>query len=91
MNICALISVDTGKVLTPKLFSSLIEKWKQIIEKKGYGAAIFMGLRPKLLMICQFDFKDKYTIHIPLVNTECELKGKNSIRYFDAVIWNAFQ
>ena len=34
-----------------------------------------------------FDFKDKYTIHIPLVNTE--LKGKNSIRYFGAVIWNA--
>ena len=34
-----------------------------------------------------FNFKDKYTIHIPLVNTE--LKGKNSIRYFGAVIWNA--
>ena len=34
-----------------------------------------------------FDFKDKYTLHIPLVNTE--LKGKNSIRYFGAVIWNA--
>ena len=34
-----------------------------------------------------FDFKDKYTIHIPLVNTE--LKGKNSIRYFGAVVWNA--
>ena len=34
-----------------------------------------------------FDFKDKYTIHIALVNTE--LKGKNSIRYFGAVIWKA--
>ena len=35
-----------------------------------------------------FDFKDKYTLHIPLVNTK--LKGKNSIRYFGAVvIWNA--
>ena len=33
-----------------------------------------------------FDFKDEYTVHIPLVNTE--LKGKNSIRYFGAVIWN---
>ena len=44
-------------------------------------------------MICQweiskmFDFKDKYTLHIPLVNTE--LKGKTSIRYFGVVIWNA--
>ena len=34
-----------------------------------------------------FDFKDKYTLHIPSVNTE--LKGKNSIRYFGLVIWNA--
>ena len=34
-----------------------------------------------------FDFKDKYTLHIPLVNTE--LKGKSSIGYFGAVIWNA--
>ena len=34
-----------------------------------------------------FDFKDKYTLHIPLVNTE--LKGKTSIRYFGVVIWNA--
>ena len=34
-----------------------------------------------------FNFKDQYTIHIPSVNTE--LKGKNSIRYFDAIIWNA--
>ena len=34
-----------------------------------------------------FDFKDKYSVHTPLVNTE--LKGKNSIRYFSAVIWNA--
>ena len=34
-----------------------------------------------------FDFIDQYTFHIPLVNTE--LKGKNSIRYFGAVIWNA--
>ena len=33
------------------------------------------------------DFKDKYTVRIPLINTEC--KGKNSIRYFGAVIWNA--
>ena len=33
------------------------------------------------------DFKDKYAVHIPLVNTE--LKGKNSIKYFSAVIWNA--
>ena len=31
-----------------------------------------------------FDFKDQYTLHIPLVNTE--LKGKNSIRYFGAVV-----
>ena len=28
-----------------------------------------------------FDFKDQYTIHIPSVNPE--LKGKNSIRYFE--------
>ena len=47
----------------------------------------------KVLMICLgdfknfFDFKDKYTVHIPLVSTE--LKGKNSIRYFGVVIWNA--
>ena len=34
-----------------------------------------------------FDFKDKYTVHIPLVNTE--LKGKNSVRYNSVVIWNA--
>ena len=34
-----------------------------------------------------FNFKDQYTIHIPSVNTE--LKGKNSIRYFGAIIWNA--
>ena len=34
-----------------------------------------------------FDFKDQYTLHIPLVNTE--LKGKNVIGYFSAVIWNA--
>ena len=34
-----------------------------------------------------FDFKDKITLHIPFVNTE--LKVKNSIRYFGAVIWNA--
>ena len=34
-----------------------------------------------------FDFKDQYTLHIALVNTE--LKGENSIRYFGAVIWNA--
>ena len=34
-----------------------------------------------------FDFKDHYTLHIPLVNAE--LKGKNPIRYFAAVIWNA--
>ena len=33
-----------------------------------------------------FDFKDKYTVHIHLINTE--LKDKNSIRYFGAVIWN---
>ena len=33
------------------------------------------------------DFTDKYTLHIPLVNTE--LKGKTSIRYFGVVIWNA--
>ena len=32
-------------------------------------------------------FKDKYTVHIPLVNTK--LKGKNSIRCFGAVILNA--
>ena len=34
-----------------------------------------------------FDFKDKYTLHTPLVNTE--LKDKNLIRYFAAVIWSA--
>ena len=34
-----------------------------------------------------FNFKDQYAIHIPSVNTE--LKGKNSIRYFGAIIWNA--
>ena len=34
-----------------------------------------------------FNFKDQYTIHIPSVNTE--VKGKNSIRYFGAIIWNA--
>ena len=34
-----------------------------------------------------FDFKGQYTLHIPLVDTE--LKGKDSIRYFGAVIWNA--
>ena len=34
-----------------------------------------------------FDFKDKFTVHIPLLNTE--LTVKNSIRYFIAVIWNA--
>ena len=34
-----------------------------------------------------FHFKDKYTLHISLVNTE--LKGKSSIRYFSAVVWNA--
>ena len=34
-----------------------------------------------------FDFKNKYTVHIPLVNTE--LRGKNLIRYFGVVIWNA--
>ena len=34
-----------------------------------------------------FDFKDKYTLHIPSVNTE--LKGKNSVRYFGPVICNA--
>ena len=34
-----------------------------------------------------FNFKDQYTSHVPSVNTE--LKGKNSIRYFGAVIWNS--
>ena len=34
-----------------------------------------------------FNFKDQYTIHVPSVNTE--LKGKNSIRYFGAIIWNS--
>ena len=34
-----------------------------------------------------FDFKDNYTLYILLVNTE--LRGKNSIKYFSAVIWNA--
>ena len=33
-----------------------------------------------------FDFKDQYTLHITLVNTE--LKSKNVIRQFCAVIWN---
>ena len=31
-----------------------------------------------------FDFKDKYTLHISLINTE---KVENFIRYFGAVIW----
>ena len=30
------------------------------------------------------DFKDQYTLYIPLVDTE--LKGKNSIRYFSGII-----
>ena len=34
-----------------------------------------------------FDFKDEYTLHIPLISIE--LKGKNAIRYFGAVVWNA--
>ena len=34
-----------------------------------------------------FNFKDQYNLHVPLVNTE--LKGKNSIGYFGAVIWNS--
>ena len=34
-----------------------------------------------------FNFKDQYTLHVPSVNTE--LKDKNSIRYFGAVIWNS--
>ena len=34
-----------------------------------------------------FDFKDEYTLHIPLINVE--LKGKYGIRYFGAVVWNA--
>ena len=34
-----------------------------------------------------FNFKDQYTLHVPSVNTE--LKVKNSIRYFGAVIWNS--
>ena len=33
------------------------------------------------------DIKDKYALRVPLANTE--LTGKNSIRYFDEVIWNA--
>ena len=33
-----------------------------------------------------FDFKGQYTLHITLVNTE--LKSKNVIRQFCAVIWN---
>ena len=33
------------------------------------------------------DIKDKYALRIPLANPE--LRGKNSIRYFDEVIWNA--
>ena len=48
----------------------------------------------KLLMIYQweiskilFDFKDHYTLHISLVNTE--LEGKNLIKYFGTEIWNA--
>ena len=36
-----------------------------------------------------FDFKDQYTSHISLNNTE--LKGRNLIKYFGAVIWNAIQ
>ena len=34
-----------------------------------------------------FHFKDQYTLHVLLLNTE--LKGQSSIRHFGAVIWNA--
>ena len=34
-----------------------------------------------------FDFKDEYMLHILLFNTK--LKGKNLIRHFGVVIWNA--
>ena len=34
-----------------------------------------------------FDFKDQYTLHTSLVSDE--LKSKDSIGYFDAIIWNA--
>ena len=44
MNIYHLISVAIEKVLVHKLLSSLIEKWKQILDDKGYGAAVLMDL-----------------------------------------------
>ena len=44
MNICLLIFMDAGKVSTLKLLSFLIEKWKQIVVNKDYGAAILMDL-----------------------------------------------
>ena len=44
MNIYHLISVVKGKVLVHKLLSSLIEKWKQILDGKGYRAAVLMDL-----------------------------------------------
>ena len=34
-----------------------------------------------------FGLKDQYTLDIRLVNTQ--LKGRNSIKYFGSVIWNA--
>lgn len=34
-----------------------------------------------------FGLKDQYTLDICLVNTQ--LKGRNSIKYFGSVIWNA--
>ena len=34
-----------------------------------------------------FGLKDQYTLDIHLVNTQ--LKGRNSIKYFGSVIWNA--
>ena len=43
MNIYSLIFVDTS-FNTQTALSSLIEKWKQIIDNNGYGTAIFMDL-----------------------------------------------
>ena len=44
MNIYHLISVAIEKVLVRKLLSSLIEKWKQVLYSKGYGAAVLVDL-----------------------------------------------
>ena len=46
-----------------------------------------MAYQQENLRICLTLKINRYTLHVPSVNTE--LKGKNSIRYFGAVIWNS--